>query len=203
MEKPQGLRFGPLGASCVHICVDMQLIFAENTDWHTPWMQRVRPRVRQLAEHRPERTIFTRFIPPEKPGQGQGTWARYWEKWASITIERMGAEMVGLLPELAALVPPAQVHDKRVYSPWIEGDLDGLLRECRADTLIVSGGETDVCVLATILGGVDRGYRVVAVDDALCSSSDETHDALMTLYHNRYAEQVETASIAEVIAAWR
>ena len=40
------------------------------------------------------------------------------------------------------------------------------------DTLVISGSETDVCVLSTVLGAVDRGYRVVIAIDALCSSSN-------------------------------
>lgn len=32
---------------------------------------------------------------------------------------------------------------------------------------------------AAVLGAVDRGYRVVLVTDAICSSADQTHDALM------------------------
>jgi nicotinamidase-related amidase len=67
----------------------------------------------------------------------------------------------------------------------------------------VSGGETDVCVLATVLGAVDRGYRVVVATDALCSSSDETHDAMMTLYHNRYGQQVETVTTDIILENWR
>ncbi|UPT63893.1 MAG: cysteine hydrolase [Hyphomonadaceae bacterium JAD_PAG50586_4] len=63
----------------------------------------------------------------------------------------------------------------------------------------ISGCETDVGVLATVLGAVDRGYRVVIVSDALCSSSDETHDALMTLYRQRYTERVETVSTAQLV----
>ena len=38
---------------------------------------------------------------------------------------------------------------------------------------IVSGSETDVCVLATVLDAVDMGYRVIIARDAVCSSSDE------------------------------
>lgn len=202
MSKPHGLRFGPLGKSCVHICVDMQRLFAEDTAWNTPWMERVRPNVRRLAEHRPTSTIFTRFIPARHPGEGRGTWARYYEKWADVTIERLGEDMIDLLPELAALVPPAEMIDKHVYSPWLGDDLDTLLQKRGTDTILVSGGETDVCVLATVLGGVDRGYRIIAVDDALCSSSDETHDALMTLYKNRYAEQIEIICTDAVLECW-
>ena len=68
--------------------------------------------------------------------------------------------------------------------------------------MIVTGSETDVCVLATVLGAVDLGYRVIVVRDAVCSSSDEGHDALMTLYHQRYTEQIEVAEAATIIKRW-
>jgi nicotinamidase-related amidase len=71
---------------------------------------------------------------------------------------------------------------QRVYSPWTEGRLDAMLDGSEVDTLVVTGGETDICVLATVLGAVDRGFRVVLVSDAICSSADQTHDALMELY---------------------
>ena len=35
--------------TCVHLCCDMQRMFSEKTDWHTSWMPRVLPRVRQLV----------------------------------------------------------------------------------------------------------------------------------------------------------
>jgi nicotinamidase-related amidase len=44
-------------------------------------------------------------------------------------------------------------------------------------------------VLATVLDAVDLGFRVILVEDALCSSFDQGHDALMTLYRNRFSEQ--------------
>ncbi len=52
-------------------------------------------------------------------------------------------------------------------------------------------------MLATVLGAVDLGYRVIVVRDAICSSSDEGHDALLKVYHRRYSEQIETASAEE------
>ena len=67
---------------------------------------------------------------------------------------------------------------------------------------MITGAETDVCVLAAVMDAVDHGYRVVLAKDALCSSSDETHDALMTLYHRRFAEQIETVECEELLAVW-
>ena len=44
------------------------------------------------------------------------------------------------------------------------------------------GGGTDVCVLSTVLSAIDLGLRIVLVEGALCSSFDESHDAILGLY---------------------
>src|SRR4051794_34923072 len=198
-----GLHNGPLTASCAHLCIDMQTLFAGHTDWHTPWMERVLPVVERLVAAWPERTIFTRFIPADRPGEGSGTWRRYWERWSSMTLAALPPDAVELIPSLARFAPPAEVVDKRVYSPWIDSDLHERLQARGIDTLVVSGAETDVCVLAAVLGAVDRGYRAVVATDAICSSSDHTHDALLTLYRERYGQQVEAATAEDILRAWR
>ncbi|ACA16864.1 isochorismatase hydrolase [Methylobacterium sp. 4-46] len=202
-ETTDALPNGPLGEDAIHVCVDMQNLFARDTAWHTPWLPRVLPRVRELAARSPERTVFTRFVPARHPGEGRGTWRRYYERWSSMTIDALGEEMVELVPDLAGFAPPARVVDKHVYSPWLEPGLDHALRDLGAETLVITGGETDVCVLATVLGAVDRGYRVVLATDGLCSSCDETHDAMLTLYQQRFGQQLETATIDQILHNWR
>ena len=71
------LPHGPLGPRTVHLCVDMQTLFAERTDWHLPWLEKVLPTVLRIARARPEQTVFTRFVPPDRPEDAQGTWRRY------------------------------------------------------------------------------------------------------------------------------
>ncbi|TIN17035.1 MAG: cysteine hydrolase, partial [Mesorhizobium sp.] len=85
----------------MHVCVDMQRLFAEPSQWATPWITRVLPRIERLVERRAPQTVFTRFLPAAKPGQGVGTWKRYYDRWASMTIDTIGPEMVELLPALA------------------------------------------------------------------------------------------------------
>lgn len=196
------LRYGDLTGSCAHLCVDMQNLFAEGTDWATPWLRRVLPVVERITEAWPERTVFTRFIPAEHPGEGQGAWRRYWERWESMTLGALPPGAIDLLPELLRFVPPADVIDKTVNSPWTGTDLDERLRARGVDSLVITGTETDVCVLAAVIGAVDRGYRVVIPTDALCSSSDQTHDALLTLYRERYGQQVETVGTDELLRTW-
>lgn len=200
--KDDAIRFGPLGHRCVHLCVDMQRLFAAPTDWNTPWMHKVLPHVASIAKAHPEDTIFTRFVPLANPEEGRGTWKRYYERWRSITLDELPLDMVDLVEPLDRLVPPAEILDKTVYSPWLDGELDRRLEARGTDTLIVTGGETDVCVLGTVLGAIDRGLRTIIVADALCSSSDETHDALVMLYRNRFGQQIETVSTRTLLDAW-
>jgi nicotinamidase-related amidase len=197
-----GLVHGPLGENALHLCVDMQRLFAPGGPWAVPWAQKVLPAIEDLVDRHPERTLFTRFIPAARPGEGPGMWARYYRRWANVTLVNIDTALVELMPSLARFVPPAKVLDKHVYSPWTEGRLDAMLTGSAIDTLVITGGETDICVLATVLGAIDRGFRTVLVTDAICSSADQTHDALMELYRSRFSEQVEAVRIEEVLENW-
>ena len=75
-----GARFGPLS---------VQTLFAERTDWHVPWLERVLPIVTRQAEARRARTIFTRFMPPERPEEAAGAWRRYYRHWRKLTGEQL------------------------------------------------------------------------------------------------------------------
>lgn len=174
-----------------HLCIDMQRMFAEDTLWRVPWMDRVSDQVVEVAGRYPERTIFTRFVPPETAEQLRGTWRDYYRKWSAMTMEHLHPELVDLVPELACFVPPATVFDKRTYSPWIDGRLHSALAQKGVSSLVVSGGETDVCVLAAVLGGIDLGYRMILLEDAVCSGADETHDASLKLLGDRFSVQLE------------
>jgi nicotinamidase-related amidase len=180
----------------------MQRIFSAEGPWQTPWMDRVLPVVAELAGRYPERTVFTRFITPYRSDDMPGTWQRYYTKWKEATREHLDPTLLELLPPLAKLCPPATVIDKSRYSAFAEPNLLAHLQAREADGLIVTGSETDVCVLATVLGAVDIGFRVILVRDAVCSSSDAGHDALMQLYHQRYTEQIEVADADTIVERW-
>jgi nicotinamidase-related amidase len=119
-----------------------------------------------------------------------------------MTRKELDPALIELVPALARLVPPATVIDKRHYSPFTEPHLLKLLRERNVDAIVITGAETDVCVLATVIGAVDLGFRVVLARDALCSASDRTHDALLTLYTERFGQQIEVAPAEVILAAW-
>jgi len=191
-----------LTSKSVHLCVGMQRLFSADGPWPTPWMTRVMPNCLALAQLYPERTIFTRFLPPQVPEDARGAWRGYYEYWRDTTRANLDPSLIELMPELRQLVPPAEVLDKAAYSAFAGTPLATRLAERRADTLIVSGAETDVCVLSTVLDAIDIGYFVVVVRDAVCSSSDEGHDALVKMFECRLSHQLAITDTASALVAW-
>jgi nicotinamidase-related amidase len=189
--------------NAVHLCVDMQRIFARGGLWETPWMERVLPTIVTVVARCPERTVFTRFVTPASPEQAPGQWQAYFRRWKRATRNVIDAAELDLVPALARYVPPATVIDKPTYSAFFRSPLADLLLQREVRTVIVSGAETDVCVLSSVLDAVNIGFRVVIVEDALCSSSDQGHDALMTMYRLRFSEQIDLVTAEGLMEIWR
>jgi nicotinamidase-related amidase len=192
----------PIEEPAIHLCIDMQRLLSVDGPWPTPWVEPALERAVRLIERRPAQTIFTRFVPPRTPEEMPGVWRRYFEKWRSVTQEFINPALLELLPPLSSFVPPAMVIDKGRYSAFVASPLQSALRQRGVATLAVSGAETDICVLSTVLNGVDLGYRMIVASDAICSSVDTTHDALMTLYSERFAEQIELADTDTILQSW-
>lgn len=130
-----------------------------------------------------------------------GMWKSYYEKWEEMTRGVLETQLLDVVPDLAHLVPPARIFDKMTYSPWTSGELHSALAKDGVDTVVITGGETDVCVLAAVIGGVELGYKVILLKDAVCSGADNTHDAALELLGGRFSAQVEIVKTADFIAS--
>jgi nicotinamidase-related amidase len=75
----------------MHIVIDMQRLFAEHPDWAVKDIGRIRKAVTWLAEHKPGRTLWTRFIPAQNAAAAKGAWRKYYEQWPSATLDGGGA----------------------------------------------------------------------------------------------------------------
>ncbi|TMJ43124.1 MAG: cysteine hydrolase, partial [Alphaproteobacteria bacterium] len=76
------------------------------------------------------------------------------------------------------------------------------LDDLDADTIIFTGVETDVCVLASALTAVDRGYRTILVSDAIASSSPPGHRSALDDIYPRFDQQVELIDTNALLRAW-
>jgi len=192
-----------LNDKTMHLAVDMQRLFAEPTPWFMPWLPRVLPQVVAIASHAPDRLLCTRFIPPASPTEASGAWRDYYRHWEAMTRNQIDPRLLELVEPLDRLCPPRRRVDKTVYSAFGNARLAPALKRRGIETLVITGGETDVCVLATVMAAVDLGFRIVLPIDALCSARDSTHDALLKLYQERFTNQIETTTTERVLAEWR
>jgi nicotinamidase-related amidase len=191
-----------LGAATRHLCIDMQRLFAEDTPWRVAWLPKVLPCIEAIASRHAARTIFTRFVPPASFEPMPGAWRDYYAAWPDLVRDRLDPALLDVVPPLSGLIPPAKVVDKCANSAFSRPGFASALRRRGIDTLVITGGETDVCVLATVMAAVDLGFRLVLPIDALCSAADSTHDALIKLYRERFSQQIEATTTAEVLERW-
>jgi nicotinamidase-related amidase len=185
----------------VHLAIDMQRLFADETEWRLQGLHALVPHIAAIAAALPRRTLFTRFVVPHLAEHATGRWQQYYRRWPGFTGAVMDPRLIEVVEPLARFAEPDSWVDKLTYSVFEAEGFDARLAALGADTLVFTGVETDVCVLASLLAAVDRGYRVIAVADALGSSSAAGHEATLQHVLTRLPEQVEIVDTATVLAA--
>ena len=190
-------------ASAVHLCLDMQNLIGPAGPWAARWAERILPAVVTLVEHAPQRCIFTRFVPPADETDLPACWRSFYRAWPGMTAREVDPDAIELMAPLKIFTPPAPVLDKTRFSAFSNPALHAGLCSLAAETIIVSGAETDMCVLATALAAIDLGYHVIVATDAVCSSADPGHEAALRLTRDRFSQQMQAMSTAEICEVWR
>lgn len=116
------------------------------------------------------------------------------EDWPGTAI---AAEEVGLRDDDYIIV-------KRRYSGFIGTDLQILLRGLKADTLILVGGLTNICVHYTFADGHQSDYHCRVIEDCVAGSSIEAHDAaLANMEYLQHGARRTAAEINEAFLAFK
>jgi nicotinamidase-related amidase len=61
---------------------------------------------------------------------------------------------------------------------------------------------TDICVLATVVGGMNREYRMVVVEDAVATLWPEIQRATLDIIRRAFARVASTKGIVDEVSAW-
>jgi len=110
-----------------------------------------------------------------------------------------GDKSSDVIPELDPR-PDDYYIPKYRWSAFFQTYLDLALRARGIDTIIVSGGSTDVGVTSTVYSGRDLDYNMIIVRDACGTSHDpRAHDLLMELVFPRMARVRTTDQVVELI----
>ncbi|WP_113176965.1 isochorismatase family cysteine hydrolase [Rhizobium sp.] len=192
----------PLSQNALHVVIDMQRLFAEETAWHTPAIAGILPNVVALSQARPAETLFARFVVPRNADEAKGRWKDYYRRWSSVTLDELDVGMLDLVAPLAAIARPGSIVDKETYSIFGSPAFAERLQGSDIDTLIFSGVETDVCVYASVLDAVDAGYRVILAKDALASGDMKAHAMVIDILAARLTEQIEILSTETILNLW-
>lgn len=110
-------------------------------------------------------------------------------------------------PRTALAVPEMDVRPsdyvvpKRRYSAFFGTDLEILLRGLKAETLILMGGLTDVCVHYTFVDAHQSDYFTRVIDDCVAGSSVHAHEA--SLRAMEYLQTGAVRSLADVTEAMK
>jgi nicotinamidase-related amidase len=111
-----------------------------------------------------------------------------------------GSRGIEIVDELACAPGDLRVV-KRRYNCFLGTDLDLLLRGLRAETLLVTGVDSDVCVLWTVGEAFQLDYHVRVLEDCVAGTSREAHEAALLIM--RGLTMGRPVFSAEVIAALR
>ena len=196
------------------LVVDMQRAFLEPGEaMEVPPARDVVPRIGELIAIFRDKglpVVFTRFtysaeapllvgeLHPEHrpaiPGAPVGT-----GRPSSSCLE--GQDNVSIVPDLEPRAGEL-VIDKRYYDGFNGTVLDGALRARGITTLVVTGTMTDICVLATVVGGFNREYRMVVVEDGVATLWPGIQDAALDILGRAYARVTSAKDIADQLAGW-
>ncbi|HEX7787583.1 MAG TPA: isochorismatase family cysteine hydrolase [Methylomirabilota bacterium] len=112
-----------------------------------------------------------------------------------------GEENVHVVSELAPRADELVVT-KHYYDGFNGTVLDGALRARGVSTLVVTGTMTDICVLATVIGGFNREYRMVVVEDAVATLWPDIQRASLDIARRAYARVMSAKEVADEMARW-
>ena len=89
---------------------------------------------------------------------------------------------------------------KRRYSCFFGTEFEILLKALKAETLILIGGHTDVCVHYTFVDGHQHDYFCRVVEDTVAGSSVEAHEAALRAME--YLQTGARRSSSEILQAF-
>src|SRR6185503_1482224 len=202
----------PAAGRTALIVVDMQRAFVEQGEaMAVPQARDVVPRIQELlAVFRARRlpVVFTEFLytetapllvgelHPEHRRAAPGAPRGFGRPSSSCLA---GEANVATIAELAPR-PDELVVQKPCYDAFHGTVLDGALRARGITHLVITGTLTDICVLATVVGGFNREYRMTVVEDAVATLWPQIQEATLDIIARAYGRVQPAKTVADEIA---
>ena len=153
----------------------------------------IRQTLRMLEVARAGRAIPVMFttIAYDDPLRDAGLWGK---KVPWLEHCKAGTPLVEIDPELAVQAGEPVIV-KKYPSAFFETALEQILRRQNVDTLILAGCTTSVCVRATALDAMQRGFRTVLAAEAVGEFDASLHALHLADLDSRYADVVPVDAV--------
>ena len=143
--------------------------------------------------------VFTRYaLRPDYADAGLRTERRPGAREAGSLVA--GAWDSELDPRMEVR-PQDYVVDKTRYSAFYNTNLEVALRGAKADTLIVCGVTTEICVESTIRDAYARDFRVLVPHDAVAATDLARHQGTLRTIEYGFGDVTTTALIIDALRA--
>jgi ureidoacrylate peracid hydrolase len=202
----------PAAGRTALIVVDMQRAFVERGEaMEVPPARDIVPRIQELlAVFRSRRlpVVFTEFLytetapllvgdlHPEHRRAAPGAPRGFGRPSSSCLAGEPNVATVG---ELAPR-PDELVVQKPYYDAFHGTVLDGALRARDISHLVITGTLTDICVLATVVGGFNREYRMTVVEDGVATLWPEIQRATLDIIARAYGRVQPAKTVVDEIS---
>ena len=202
----------PAAGRTALIVVDMQRAFVEPGEaMEVPPAREIVPRIQELLTvFRARRfpVVFTEFLyaetapllvgelHPEHLRAAPGAPRGFGRPSSSCLA---GEANVATVAELAPR-PDELVVLKPYYDAFHGTVLDGALRARGITHLVITGTLTDICVLATVVGGFNREYRMTVVEDGVATLWPEIQRATLDIIGRAYGRVQPAKTVAVEIS---
>lgn len=192
------------------LVIDMQHDFLDpDAGCYAPGAEQIIPTVRTVIDaarasgtpviytqeaHRPGRVDSGRELDP-------GTGASYPGGDESAPVPEHcveGTRGIEIVDELARLEGDLHVL-KRRYSCFLGTDLDMLLKNLGVETLLITGIDSNVCVLWTVGDAFQRDYHVRVIEDGVAGTTQEEHDAALLIMRQLTGWLVDSNDVLDAL----
>lgn len=130
----------------------------------------------------PQETLITRWS-PECGADTRSCWPGEWRDYADTDQSLEGFDVI---PELV-VAPDDLVIDKYGYGAFAGTNLADALQARRCDQVVTCGVVTQICVEDTVRQGLQHGFEMVVVPDAVASFDPELHRASLRSMGMKFA----------------
>lgn len=163
-------------ANAVLLVVDVQRGLMEKGPWRRDELLEVIRRLETSFREKGREVVFVRHDdgPDSELAFGSSSWE---------------------VAEEIAPLPGEKIVDKRKNSAFLNTGLEAYLKEKGADTLVLTGMQTELCVDATCKSAFERGFRVIVptdgcttFDNSMLSAAALNRLFLYQIWKNRFAE---------------